>query len=532
MSDKAKARHPVPGSGRRPLPGARLVGAIDPNEKISVTLVLRRRAGGEIGAHLSGAARQPLTREEFAETLGAAPDDVAAVEAFAHEHGLNVDAAEPAERRVVLSGTVAAMSQTFGVYLGCWEHPGGKYRGRTGDVHVPDDIAPIVEAVLGLDNRPQARAQFRHAKGGVVPHAAPTGSFTPVELAKLYDFPGGATGKGQTVAIIELGGGFHASDLKTYFRHIGVKPPSVVSVGVDGGGNHPGDDADGEVDLDIEVVGAVAPGAHIAVYFAPNTDQGFYNAIAKAIHDRRRKPSVVSISWGGPEVAWTDQAMRAMDSLFQDAAALGVTVCAAAGDDGSSDIRDQSQDDGKLHVDFPASSPFALACGGTRLEAANGKITREVVWNEGRQDGATGGGVSQVFDLPSWQKNANVPESPSGSRGRGVPDVSGDADPLTGYVVRIDGRDGVIGGTSAVAPLWAGLVALLNEKLGKPVGYLNPVLYGLPEGVFRDIDQGDNDVSRQGKPYKAGPGWDACTGLGSPNGAALLEALQAGTPSV
>ena len=211
-----------------------------------------------------------------------------------------------------------------------------------------------------------------------------------------------------------------------------------------------------------------------------------------------------------------------MDSLFQDAAALGVTVCAAAGDDGSSDIRDQSQDDGKLHVDFPASSPFALACGGTRLEAANGKITREVVWNEGRQDGATGGGVSQVFDLPAWQKNANVPESPSGSRGRGVPDVSGDADPLTGYVVRIDGRDGVIGGTSAVAPLWAGLVALLNEKLGKPVGYLNPVIYGLPEGVFRDIDQGDNDVSRQGKPYKAGPGWDACTGLGSPNGAALL----------
>ena len=194
-----------------------------------------------------------------------------------------------------------------------------------------------------------------------------------------------------------------------------------------------------------------------------------------------------------------------------------MTVCAAAGDDGSSDIRDQSQDDGKLHVDFPASSPFALACGGTRLEAANGKITREVVWNEGRQDGATGGGVSQVFDLPAWQKNANVPDEPERqSRAGACPDVSGDADPLTGYVVRIDGRDGVIGGTSAVAPLWAGLVALLNEKLGKPVGYLNPVLYGLPEGVFRDIDQGDNDVSRQGKPYKAGPGWDACTGLGSP----------------
>ncbi len=534
MSEQAKVRRSVSGSGRAPVPGARLVGPVDPNEKITVTLVLRRRpeAGG-LAAHLSGTAggeRQPLPREQFAATYGASPEDIAKVEAFAHEHELNVDLVEPAQRRVVLSGTVAAMSQTFGVFLGRWEHAGGEYRGRTGEVHVPDDIAPVVEAVLGLDNRRQARAQFRHARGGVRPHAAPARSFTPVELAKLYGFPGDATGKGQTVAIIELGGGYHSRDLKTYFRQLGVEPPSVVAVGVDGGGNHPGDDADGEVDLDIEVVGAVAPDARIAVYFGPNTDQGFYDAIATAIHDTRRNPSIVSISWGGPEIAWTGQAMSAMDSLFQDAAALGVTVCAAAGDDGSSDIRDESQDDGKLHVDFPASSPFALACGGTRLEAANGTITSEVVWNEGRQDGATGGGVSDVFDLPAWQSAASVPSSPSGRAGRGVPDVAGDADPLTGYVVRVDGRDGVIGGTSAVAPLWAGLAARLNEKLGRPVGYLNPVLYGLPAGAFRDIRQGDNDISHAGKPYKAGDGWDACTGLGSPDGTALLEALQAQSP--
>jgi kumamolisin len=531
MSEKTKIRHSVSGSERVPLPGARLVGPIDPNEKITVTLVLRRRSGGELAARLNGQEVRPLTRAQFASTHGAAHEDIGKIEAFAHDHQLNVDLAEPAQRRVVLSGTVAAMSQAFGVHLGCWEHPLGTSRGRTGEVHVPDDIAPIVEAVLGLDNRPQARAQFRRAKGGIMAHAAAaTRSFTPVELAKLYTFPNGATGRGQTVAIIELGGGYRTSDLKTYFRGLGLRPPAVVAIGVDHGGNHPGDEADAEVCLDIEVVGAVAPGARIAVYFAPNTDQGFYDAIATAIHDPRRQPSVVSISWGGPEIAWTEQAMRAMDALFQDAAALGVTICAAAGDDGSSDIRDESQDDGNLHVDFPASSPFALACGGTRLEAANGAIASETVWNEGRQDGATGGGVSEVFELPSWQSASHVPQGPGGHAGRGVPDVSGDADPLTGYVVRVDGRNGVIGGTSAVAPLWAGLAALLNEKLGRPVGYLNPVLYRLAVDSFRDIQKGDNDISGGGKLYQAGPGWDPCTGLGSPNGAALLEALQAESP--
>ena len=281
----------------------------------------------------------------------------------------------------------------------------------------------------------------------------------------------------------------------------------MVSVGVDGGGNHPGDDADGEVMLDIEVAGAVAPGAHIAVYFAPNTDQGFYDAITNGDPRPTRKPSVVSISWGGPEVAWTQQAMHAFDPAFQDAAALGVTVCAAAGDNGSSDMRPVP---GRRQAArrLPGLQPVRA---GLRRHAARGggrQDHREVVWNEGRQDGATGGGVSQVSTSRRGRRRQRARAgSPSGSRGRGVPDVAGDADPLTGYEVRIDGRDGVIGGTSAVAPLWAGLVALLNEKLGKPVGYLNPVLYGLPEGVFRDIDQGDNDVSRQGsrtRPARAG----------------------------
>jgi kumamolisin len=290
---------------------------------------------------------------------------------------------------------------------------------------------------------------------------------------------------------------------------------------VDGAANSPAGDpggADGEVLLDIEVAGAVAPGAHIAVYFAPNTDAGFVDAVTTAVHDRANAPSVVSISWGGPESTWTLQAQRALDGAFADAAALGVTVCAAAGDNGSGD----GVGDGRAHADFPASSPHVLACGGTRLEPSGA----ETVWNDGTSGGATGGGVSDTFDLPDWQAAAGVPPSanPGGRVGRGVPDVSGNADPQTGYRVLVDGERATIGGTSAVAPLWAALVALLNEQRGTPVGFLNPALYGSGDGALRDVTSGDNGLG-DAPAYAAGPGWDACTGLGSPDGAALSRLL-------
>src|SRR5581483_6765925 len=267
---------------------------------------------------------------------------------------------------------------------------------------------------------------------------------------------------------IELGGGFRSSDLQKYWKQIGLSNVSVTAVSVDGAQNAPVGDpnsADAEVVLDIEVAGGVAPGAKIAVYFAPNTDQGFLDAINAAVHDSVRKPSVISISWGAAESEWTAQAMDAFNAAFHDAALLGVTVCTASGDDGSSD----GESDGHDHVDFPASSPWVLGCGGTTLVAKNGKISSETVWNGGRNGGATGGGVSSHFSKPSYQANINVP-APKGtanSNGRGVPDVAGVADPNTGYSILVDGELGVIGGTSAVAPLWAGLVALLNQQLGK-----------------------------------------------------------------
>ncbi len=297
---------------------------------------------------------------------------------------------------------------------------------------------------------------------------------------------------------------------------------------VDGGSNTPGGDADGEVLLDIEIVGAIATGANIAVYFAPNTDQGFIDAITDAVHDTTRKPSVVSISWGGPEDSWTQQSQNAMNAALQDAATLGVTVTVAAGDDGSSD----GVTDGKLHVDFPASSPYALACGGTTLNGSGNTISSEVVWNEtASNEGATGGGVSTVFAIPSYQSAAGVPVQPQTNvAGRGVPDVAGDADPTTGYQVRVDGKNQVVGGTSAVAPLWAALAALMNEKLGQPVGFLNPKLYALTGSALHDVISGNNDDSGLGY-YQARAGWDPCTGLGSPDGTALLSALSSSTSS-
>ena len=292
----------------------------------------------------------------------------------------------------------------------------------------------------------------------------------------------------------------------------------MIAVGVAGGSNQPGGAADDEVMLDIEVIGALAPGAAIVVYFAPNTDQGFYEAISQAAHDSTHHPVVMSISWGGPEDGWTAPSRNAMQTALEDAAALGVTVTVAAGDGGSSD----GESDGEPHVDFPASSPFALGCGGTRLTASGAAIATEVVWNEtSAGEGATGGGVSVVFPLPVWQQHSQVPQAPNGSAGRGVPDVAGNADPLTGYQVLVDGESQVIGGTSAVAPLWAALIARCNQQLGRPLGDVHAAIYQIGERAFRDITQGNNGA------YRAGPGWDACTGLGSPNGAALLSALGA-----
>jgi len=405
------------------------------------------------------------------------------------------------------------MQKAFGVTLTQQQSDEGLFRVREGAILLPQELAGHVVAVLGLDNRPQAKPHFRIA----VPHATNV-SYTPVQVAEMYGFPQGASAAGQTIGLIELGGGYRAADITAYFKTLGIAAPSVTAVPVDGGKNTPGtaNGADGEVMLDIEVSAAVAAGAKVAVYFAPNTDQGFIDAVTTAVHDTTNKPSVISISWGGPESTWTTQAMTALDAACQAAAVVGVTITVAAGDNGSTDGVTGTAN----HVDFPASSLHVLACGGTTLKGTGTSIASEVVWNETAiGEGATGGGVSAVFPLPAWQQGAGVPVI-GASAGRGLPDVAGDADPSTGYVIRVDGQTTVIGGTSAVAPLWAGLIALANAQNKTAAGFVNPGLYASgAKAAFRDITQGNNGG------YSAGPGWDACSGLGSPVGTKVISVL-------
>ncbi|WP_293367295.1 S53 family peptidase [Phenylobacterium sp.] len=513
------AKQPLPGSQRDPVPGAWATGRTAGDQRLEVTVIVRRREAPGFRAHLAelgrGSRRAPMSHAEFASAYGADDSDLQQVAAFARAQGLAVAQQHAGRRTIILTGTAAQFEAAFEVELSDYEFDGGAYRGRKGPVRVPAELAPVIEAVLGLDNRPAAQPHFR-----IRPAAAVSASFTSPELAALYGFPPG-DGAGQCIALIELGGGYKPADLKAYFQALGVAQPKVVSLGVDHAKNAPAGDpnsADGEVLLDIEVAGAIAPKATVAVYFAPNTDAGFLDAITTAAHDATHKPSVISISWGGPESGWTQQSLTAFDSTFQDAAVLGITVLVASGDNGSSD----GVSDGAQHVDFPASSPHATGCGGTRLTASGVQIASEEVWNDAASGGgAGGGGVSAAFELPAWQDGLKVTPSTGAAAAltrRGVPDVAGDADPASGYQIRVDGQDLVFGGTSAVAPLWAGLIARVNAMAKTPAGFINPVLYRSPQAL-RDVTAGDNGA------FVGGVGWDACTGLGSPNGQAVAAAL-------
>lgn len=502
-------RIPVQGSARK---------AFDPQR---VGEFPSRAADGElITVSILMAPKEPidptarLTRAQFAERHCADSSAEQTVRAFAEEYGFSVETPKERGRRTMqLSGSRAAMERAFGVTLQSYGAEGGTLRLREGEIMLPEELAPHVIAVLGLDNRPQAKPHFRVA----TPRAGNV-SYTPVQVAQMYGFPSKASAANQTIALLELGGGYREADITAYFQSLGLPSPAVTAVSVDKGKNAPGDanGADGEVMLDIEVSAAVAAGAKIVVYFAPNTDQGFIDAVTTAVHDSTNQPSVLSISWGGPESSWTQQAVTALDQACQGAASLGVTITVACGDDGSTD----GVTDGSNYVDFPASSPHVLACGGTKLVASGSSITSETVWNElSLNEGATGGGVSTLFALPSWQSASKVPAPTTGTGGRGVPDVAGDADPSTGYTIRVDGETTTIGGTSAVAPLWAGLIALANAANGTDAGFVNQLLYSAAPAPFRDITSGNNGA------FTAGPGWDACSGLGSPNGTAVIAAL-------
>ncbi len=516
---------------------------------VTATIIVRRRSDGAKlcnEADFTSGARAPrkrLSRTEFAARHGADPKELEEVAAFAKSNGLDVLETHPARRSVVVRGTAAAMSKAFDVQLQDYDSPRGKYRGHTGAVNVPSHLAGTIQAVIGLDNR-QVPAQ--HYSSASLPNARSqnsedppnTNPLTPQQVAQLYNFPDG-DGTGQTIGIYEMetsqgGAGYSVQDLTDTMNAFGggLKVPQPIDVSIDGVTNS--GVSDGETGLDITVASAIAQGAQIAVYFTGGTSQSILHALQRMIHPDTGdpEPAILSISYGwGPDDPSTDslseQEYTQLDQLFQDAANLSITVLVSSGDSGAF-IGDPSQ----AQTSYPATEPWVVACGGTTVGNINGTSFDEYVWNDtgAGGPGATGGGISARFPVPSYQSSVSLPKrNGSGQAGRGIPDIAANASENSGYPQFIQGQEQPVGGTSAVAPLYAGMIARINANLGAPVGFINPTLYSIGSGAFRDISgpPGPTNNDFQGVTgYPAGPGWDACTGFGSVNGVALENGLK------
>ena len=527
----------LPGSCRYHRAGTQVLGRADAHEWCDVTIKLRRAE--ELPEPVAGKA--VVSRADFDHRYGADMDDLATVENALAKAGLTIEFKDVATRNIKVGGPVEAMEKLFQVHLLRVQHGDHSYRGRVGDIHIPKALDGIVTGVFGLDMRRMTRhrrGRIAHAATQEVPPAANRPWFLPQELASIYQFPPGG-GDGQTIGIIELGGQYIASDLAEFAQITGLRvPPKVVTIDVDKLSPQDRNDpsAIGECMLDVEVVAGVCPRSTLAVYFSNFTEKGWVDVLDAALHDRANKPSVLSISYGLAEGIniWTGQAMQAVNDTLKEAAALGVPVCIAAGDDGS----DDQVGDGAAHVDFPSTSPFVLCVGGTMLKKRNGSGFTETTWFDGdglRADGggSTGGGVSEVIARPTWQKNIAIASvNPHARAGRCVPDVAADAAGSTGYFMVSQGNPQVSGGTSAAAPLWAALLARLMAN-GKTLGFFTPLLYQanaktarqpLGAAALTDITTGGNATAAAGG-YKAAAGYDAVTGWGSPNGANLMKLL-------
>jgi kumamolisin len=543
---QTEKRTPLKGHAHPPLPGEQRAGKTDPHSELKLTLVMRRRH--ELpDLHPLGAKsihhREHLTREDLSRRHGAVTGDLAVVRRFARKHHLEIGEVDLARRTVELCGKAHDVEKAFAVTLVEMSHPRGNYRRAMGRGGIPDALAGVVESVLGLSTRHCARRCRVHHSNTLQPF------WTVPQMARAYGFPRSLHAQGQSIALVELGGGFHKDDLRKYFARLRRPMPRIRVVSVGGAKNDPAPVSDIkmlldviagkrklsdcpqdamaaaqatlEVTMDIELVAALAPGAEIVVYMAPPTEQGIYHAVSRALRGGKKLPCAISISWGEPETGVSRAYLTTVDEALRDAAMLGVTVCVSSGDEGAMN----GATDGKPVVNFPASSPHVLSCGGSSVHVAENSELHEAAWNctlHGMH-GATGGGVSRHFAPPAWQKEHNVPLGPTGRRGRGVPDVAGPADPHQGCEILAGGRRCSSAGTSAVAPLWAALIACLSNHFDKRCGYLTPLLYrhaAQGSQSLRVITRGNNGF------YEAAEGWNACTGLGSPVVGHLLETLR------
>ena len=496
------------------------------DQQLSITVVVRRPTynGMTIKDHADGiisGTHSTLSYTEFRDMFGATDADLDAVANFATAHSLTVEHRYRSGANLILTGTAGAFNSAFGISLNQVVTTDRTYHTYDGELVIPLELKDIVEQVLGLDTS----VVFTHCATPYDPNAVGSPSsvpLTPQQVATAYNFPAN-DGTGICVAIIELAGGYTQQNLTSSFNRIGITPtPTVVNRY---GTNSPGSNADIENMLDIYVIGGIVPKATIAMYFGNASSVGFYNAVATAINDNIYSPKIISISWGGIELSGF------MDNLFIIAILKGITITVATGDAGSK----ASPENAVYTVQYPASSPYVLACGGTTLQInTNGTIANEFVWNGGVQGSA--GGVSTLYSAPAWQSGQTYKLYPSGTANtltnRGIPDVAGNADGATGYQFYYGNSNTFTraGGTSAVSPLYAALFARIVALGGHEVGFINSVLYANPQ-VFQDITVGNNACpAPQG--YSATPGWDACTGLGSPNGQAILNLLVSGQTKI
>jgi len=552
----AKNRKFLEGSKPTIMDGARFVGKPYGSKRIEVSIILRFKPSSvSLADHAKCLYKYPyehMSHEEYESHFGASTDDIELIKKFAAEHRLDVMDIDAASRCVTLEGTVEAFSMAFVVGLEEYEHPDhpGSFHTHKEQISIPAELHGIVTAVFGLNNQPMLNphmgtVEHTGTEGG--DHQAAIKPFKPPQLAEYYNFPKDLTGKGQSIAILAIGGGYKIEDLRYYFENIiNVPMPNIT---VEYGENSPGSGSwmrDVEICQDIEITGSIAFEADIHVYFADNNPHGISSAIRKMIND---KNTIISISFGAAEgkleKTWGGPSLSEMNNLFTRVSLHGITVCISSGDFGSYG----KVDDGKPHVYFPASCQYVMACGGTQFTFRDNIIYSEVTWDETvkyKQMNftlASGGGVSQLFNRPQYQEKADITlktidnaENPgveeNRNKGRCLPDVAYYASLSPGYYIYRDNKDDKGGGTSAAAPLYAALVALINEKLeamGKqPAGCINSHLYEKgnsgEEKLFDDITEGNNDISGLGI-YSAAPGWDACTGWGSVNGSKLLEGL-------
>ena len=532
----------LPGSTHPHPDTAKKLDPTDPQKTIRLSLILRRKAGHVAprpeDVRAVGGARPP--RAAFEQAQGADPAEMAAVVQYAQSAGLAVEDQDLARRTVIVTGQVAAVDKAFNVQLFDYVYPRETYHGHDGEVGLPAAIAPFVEAVVGLTNRKVLARHFSTASAvrkRVSMDPPNTVPLTPAQVAALYDFPPG-DGAGQTIGLYEMetgegAAGYSASDIAGSLKALGDLPmPKIIDVPVLGTNNS--GTSDGETGLDITVAGAIAPAATIAVYFAGAQVQDMLQALQMMIHPQSGEPvpSIISISYGwGPDDLDADSFSAAewtqFSALFQDAATNRITVLVSSGDSGAYvEATTQAQ------TSYPGSDPWVTACGGTTIGNVSGADFAEYVWNDeaGGQPGASGGGVSARFPVQAYQSDAGVPaRNGTGTKGRGVPDIAGNASENSGYLQVINGSaPQPVGGTSAVAPLYAGLMARINANLGQPAGFLNTTLYSLPATTFRDVVSPPgpaNNSYEKVKGYPAGAGWDPCTGRGSVKGQALQTAL-------